>query len=234
MATTQTKVTLAPNLPVRMQVRYVDVFENDLTKNGGKGYGASVRLKGTVNGEDAVCYPKGAAWAVLKALQAGGVVAPGEYDDDPAEKYSIPVANGDATLVLEHLPGDKYSNFKATAALYGAPASAPPANGKAPVSIGGPLPYEAEPGPERAVEAAHVADSARQRQATQPAPSPNAAGPATARPTFAAMAAQYAECFTVALQHAQEAQAIADVAIDLQGLSAIAATLYIARRDRGV
>lgn len=218
MATTQTKVTLAPNIPIRMQVRYVDVFENDLTKNGGKGYGASVRLKGTVNGEDAVCYPKGAAWAVLKALQAGGVVAPGEYDDDPAEKYSIPVANGDATLVLEHLPGDKYSNFKATAAGHGAPAPAPPTNGKAPVSIGGPLPYEATLAP------------------TGPSTLPLDDTPARppAQPTFAAMAAQYAECFTVALQHAQEAQKIADVAIDLAGLSAIAATLFIQRTQRGV
>lgn len=206
------KIQLAPNVPARMTIRYVDVYPNDTTKNNGQGYGASVRLKGTAaDGGEAVCYPKGKAWAVLKALVAGGVVAPGEYDDDPEKSYSIGVVNGDAELVLEQKPGEKYANFKATAAgALAPPAPAPVRAGtkeshKEPHSEGGPLPYEV------------------------PA---DAAGTPTA-PDFAALVDRYEECFGVALSQANVAKQ-RGLPLTGEAIAAVAATLFIERNRRGI
>lgn len=154
MTATMNKVVLAPNVPVRMHLRYVDVWPNDTTKNNGAGYGASVRLKGEIDGQEAVVYPKGKAWAVIKALVDGGVVAPGEYEEDPDQKYSITVAHRDVTIWLEQMAGQRYADFKARCEGAGAPTPAP-ANGApkpqaatrvaAPVSHGPQVPGLDEP-----------------------------------------------------------------------------------------
>ena len=108
-------VKLAPNVPLQMQIRFIDVWPNDPSKDpNGVGYGASLSLKGLINGEEGKCYPKGKLWAVLKALKAGGVIDPaGQYDEEPAEKYSIPVQTADVSLVLEQLAGQRYPEFRA-------------------------------------------------------------------------------------------------------------------------
>lgn len=149
MGTTATqhndRLALAINVPVAFSIKYLDVFPDS-----GNGYGASVRMKGTANGADAVCYLPGKAWANLKALKLAGVIDPaGEYDEEPTEKYSIPVLVKDVTVCRQQMPGQKYADLVVTpAGAPGAmtvrpapaaptPSASAPAAGKQPHTAGG-------------------------------------------------------------------------------------------------
>lgn len=146
-----TTIKLAPNVPFRMTVRYVDVWPNDTTKNAGKGYGPSLCLTGANPAGEAVrFYPPGKLPVALAALTLGGVIAPGQYSLDPAQKYNIPVQRGDVEIVLEQGPGDKYAEIavnghrgdspNGTPPTQAVPQAAAPASQKQPVSYGGPVP----------------------------------------------------------------------------------------------
>jgi len=210
-------IALAPNVPIQMQVKWVDVWANDPTKNDGKGYGASLSLKGIVDGETVKLYPKGKLWAVLKALKAGGVIDPaGQYDEEPAEKYSIPVQTADVTLVLEQLAGQRYPEFRAVP-VNGrptAPQTAKPVSGGAPKeahSIGGPLPWETE----------------------EPAATPTPVGAAASGDAWETMRQRYLDCVDVAIVACKAINA-ADIPVDGAAVSSMAATLFIRRSERGV
>src|SRR5258708_21630360 len=98
---------LAPNVPVIMEVKFCDVYPNDPAKNNGKGYGSSVSLRGFVDGEDVRVYPKGFTDRTLRTLISADVIELGTYYDDPEEKYSIPVLDGnDAQVFLFQPSGD--------------------------------------------------------------------------------------------------------------------------------
>lgn len=103
---------MAPNVPITMTIKYVDVWPNDTTKNNGKGYGPSLSLRGTVNGQDCRVYPKGFLDRNLQRLMQANVIELGAYATDPEVKYSIPVLNGeDIQLELEQPAGEKYPAF---------------------------------------------------------------------------------------------------------------------------
>jgi hypothetical protein len=108
------KVDMLTNVPIRMSIKYIDVYPDS-----GKGYGASMRLKGTIDGADAIVYPKGKVWAAVKAMKAAGVIdSGGEYAN-----FSINTC-GEARTV---------------------PATPKPVSTtKQPTNIGGPLPWEQE------------------------------------------------------------------------------------------
>lgn len=105
---------LAPNVPVVMEIKYVDIYPNDTAKNNGKGYGSSVSLRGFVDGVDARMYPKGFTDRTLRILISADVIELGTYDDDPEEKYSIPVLDGkQVQLLMEQPAGERYAAFTA-------------------------------------------------------------------------------------------------------------------------
>src|SRR5258708_7816493 len=105
---------LAPNVPVIMEVKFCDVYPNDPAKNNGKGYGSSVSLRGFVDGEDVRVYPKGFTDRTLRTLISADVIELGTYDDDPEEKYSIPVLDGkNVQLLMEQPAGERYPAFVA-------------------------------------------------------------------------------------------------------------------------
>src|SRR5687768_16484897 len=104
------RLTLAINVPVAFSIQYLDVYPDS-----GKGYGSSVRMKGTANGSDAVCYLPGKTWANLKALKLAGVIdADGQYEEEPTEKYSIPVLIKDVTVCRQQMPGQKFADLVVT------------------------------------------------------------------------------------------------------------------------
>lgn len=107
-----TTLPMAPNVPITMTIKYIDVWPNDTTKNNGKGYGPSLSLRGTVNGQDCRVYPKGFLDRNLQRLMQANVIEMGAYATDPEAKYSIPVLDGDEIqLVLEQPAGEKYPAF---------------------------------------------------------------------------------------------------------------------------
>jgi hypothetical protein len=108
-----TTLQMTVNKPMQAVIKYVNVWPNDTTKNSGKGYGASLNLKGTFDGTpDASVYPKGFLNRNIQALVDAGVIEDGNYPHDPAERYSIPVVTSDVTLLLEQNAGEKYPTFK--------------------------------------------------------------------------------------------------------------------------
>ncbi len=109
--------TMTVNVPVTMRPKFVDVYANDISKNGGKGYGSQVSMKGTVDGKDELIYLKGFTNDNVGQLVDAGVIAPTHYDHDPAEKYNIPViGKHEITLVLEQPAGQKWPKMKITSA----------------------------------------------------------------------------------------------------------------------
>lgn len=105
---------MAPNVPITMTIKYVDVWPNDKSKNNGKGYGPSLALRGTVDGQDCRVYPKGFLDRNLQRLMQADVIELGSYATDPEAKYSIPVNDGeDIQLELEQPAGEKYPAFVA-------------------------------------------------------------------------------------------------------------------------
>lgn len=97
------------NVPFQMQLKYIDVWPNDPSKNNGRGYGPSLALRGDINGVDSRVYPKGFCDANIDAMVNAGIIAADTYDYDPAEKYSIKVKNGDITITLSQPAGEKYA-----------------------------------------------------------------------------------------------------------------------------
>lgn len=109
-----TTLQMAPNVPITMTIKYVDVWPNDTSKNNGKGYGPSLALRGTVDGQDCRVYPKGFLDRNLQRLMQADVIELGSYATDPEAKYSIPVNDGeDIQLELEQPAGEKYPAFVA-------------------------------------------------------------------------------------------------------------------------
>lgn len=97
-----------------MEVKFCDVYPNDPAKNNGKGYGSSVSLRGFVDGEDVRVYPKGFTDRTLRTLISADVIELGTYDDDPGEKYSIPVLDGkQVQLLMDQPAGERYAAFTA-------------------------------------------------------------------------------------------------------------------------
>ena len=136
MGTTATgarKLQLTINVPQPMTLRYLDVYPDS-----GQGYGPSLKAKGTVDGEDVILYVPGKLWAALKALKAAGVIADGQYDEEPTERYNIPVLVPEIVITREQKPGAKYAEIVVQAA--GAAKPAPKANGKEGHTLGGPIP----------------------------------------------------------------------------------------------
>lgn len=134
-----TTIPLAPNVPQPISIKYVDIFPNDTTKNNGVGYGPSLRLKGTIDGQEAQVYPKGFLDANLRTLINAGVIAAGTYSDDPTEKYTIPVEAGKVTVMMAQPAGERYAKF-----VVSSPATPVPTTkgGKLAVNMGPPLPNE--------------------------------------------------------------------------------------------
>jgi hypothetical protein len=204
------------NVPVPIRVKFVDVYANDTTKNGGKGYGSQVAVKGDINGATETIYLKGFTDANLNQLQQAGVIAAGAYDADPAQKYNIPVSGKhEVTLVLEQPAGQRYPKLKISA-NGAAPPSPPAVQNTSRSTVGNalePEPYGSLPGDE--VE-------------TGGPPSSNGSVGG-----FEGLLEKYGECFTEAAGFAQRVHKMG-IPVDLSGISAIAATLYISRKDARV
>lgn len=128
------KLQMVPNKPERFQIKYVNVYPGK--ERDGKTFAPQVGLKGKHNGADAVCYMNGAVWAAIKALVAGGVIDPGQYDENPTESYSIPVNVEDVTLLREQQAGQKFPEWVIR-----------PADGTAPPPRPAPTPPASHAGP---------------------------------------------------------------------------------------
>lgn len=140
------KYVATVNVPFAMKIKYVDVWPNNTEQNDGKGYGASLSLRGDIDGADAKFYPKGFLDANLIGMANAGIIAgdaAAGSNLDPAEKYSIPVVNGDVTITLSQPAGERYAKTVFATAKSGngkPPAQATPATPSR--NIGGPLPGE--------------------------------------------------------------------------------------------
>lgn len=203
------KVDMLTNVPIRMSIKYIDVYPDS-----GKGYGASMRLKGTIDGAEAIVYPKGKVWAAVKALKAAGVIdAGGEYEDEPVEKYSIPVKQADVEIVMKQGPGEKYASFTVNGGGNAAPASPNPrAVAKTPQSIGPALPWEQD-----------VDDTFARAETGAP--------PAAAAPDakWNEMLSLYDRCVTKAMAFCTTLKIT-----DQQAVVAMTATLFIEANKRGI
>jgi hypothetical protein len=136
---TDNKIQLLTNVAVSMQIKYIDVYPDS-----GKGYGASMRLKGFVDGAEAIIYPRGKVWAAIKALKGAGVIDPnGEYEEEPQEKYAIPVkVTAPVEMCMKQGPGEKYATFVVASDL----SSSSQTRHTAHNTQGPALPYEQETG----------------------------------------------------------------------------------------
>lgn len=102
------------NVPVTTDIRFVDVRPGK--PYDGKMLPPQVSIKGTFDGVQTIAYLKGKVWANIKALVAGGVIAPewAERTDEleaVTEAVSIPVLNGAVTATLRKMPSDKWENM---------------------------------------------------------------------------------------------------------------------------
>lgn len=201
----QNKVDLLTNVPIRMSIKYIDVFPNDTSKNQGKGYGASMRFKGTIDGADAVLYPRGAVWAAVKALKAAGVIAESEYDEDPSEKYSIAVRHSDVELCMKQNAGERYASFTVT-------------------TVGAATPVTtSRPHNTQGAHIPGIDDSPFPPKETGAPPQIGTDGPWNAMLEF------YERCLTRANSYCQ-----ANRIVDQQAIVAMTATLFIEANKRGL
>lgn len=151
------------NVPFHMTLKYVDVWPNDPSKDPrGKGYGASLALRGDINGEDCRVYPKGFLDANLNAMVNAGIIAApesGDFDYDPAEKYSVKVRHADIVVTLSQPAGEKYAMTVFSTNGVAPVQSTPKPTGKQPVNIGAPLPgeYDEPPHPAETYSQTHSA-----------------------------------------------------------------------------
>jgi hypothetical protein len=188
------------NKPMQAVIKYVNVWPNDTTKNSGKGYGASLNLKGTFDGTpDASVYPKGFLNRNIQALVDAGVIEDGNYPHDPAERYSIPVVTSDVTLILEQNAGEKYPSFKVLANLDRAREGDP-----APKTNGAPPKAEPYESPRRL-------------------PNEEPTG-------FSEILKQYDECISESIGFAHRIVKAGIPGVDGSTVSSLAATLMIARQ----
>lgn len=215
-----TTLPLAPNVPVAISLRYIDVWPNDMSKNNGKGFGASLALTGTVDGQDRRVYPKGFLDRNLGVLAAAGVIAPSSYDHDPAKKYSIPVLTPHVVVCMEQPAGERWPSFVVRDARGGQGAgdgratSAAPAAPAAPVAP--PDPYRHPTPLETPRELAHHAPT------SAPTPAPSETGGKLQQ-----AARQYASTLTWVLDHVVPKLADRDIPCDAAGINAVVATILI-------
>ena len=207
-ATKSAKFEMTVNMPVVMDIRYVDVWPD---KNG---YGSQVSVKGAVHGETVTIYLKGKTWANLKALQAGGVI--GAYDksvEEPSEKVNLPVLHGHGvTLTRQQGPKDKY------ATLVVDHPGAPLAQSRAPAPEFGELPGMDDDDLPPPVDEAY-----------EPATVSNVAAPGNAK--LESLFRLYDAC----LEHAHTCYCDdIEEKPNGQAIAAMAATLFIAAKDRGI
>lgn len=211
-----TKLSLAPNMPVVMDIRYVDVYPQKTV--GAQVYGAQVSLKGVIDGASTIIYLPGKPWANLKALMLAGVI--GEYDssiEDPPEKVNVPVLNGSSvTLCRRQLAGERFATL--VVETDGVPSREP----------GKPSQPSRTGTAKQAVEDYEVGDLPDEPPPVEEAFRETAKRPAPAAGKLAALFAVYDACW-------DHAVALAEQHIDLEpDVSAIAATLYISAKDRGI
>jgi hypothetical protein len=96
---------LETNLPLTISAK-------DCAIVAGK-FGAQVRLRGKVEGEDAMIFLPGKVWANLKSLRAAGVVPMEEYNEEPTEgeTVEVPLLVQEFELVSRKTAADKYANL---------------------------------------------------------------------------------------------------------------------------
>jgi hypothetical protein len=203
------------NVPVQMQIKYVDVYANDTTKNAGKGYGSQVAVKGTINGSTETIYLKGFTDANLSQLQSAGVIASGSYDADPAQKYNIPVSGKSAvTLVLNQPAGQKYPKLAITGDT---PTPAPTSNGT----------------PKSTAPVASALSQNEHNVGWLPGDEVETGGAPGSVTPFDGLLERYGECLTEAAGFGQRINKLG-IPIDGSAVAAIAATIFIARNQKGV
>lgn len=112
MPTEVKKYTPTVNVAFAMKLRYIDVWPNNTEKNGGKGYGSQVAIRGEIDGVDQRVYLKGFTDANIDGMVNAGIIAATDYNYDPAEKYSIPVKSGDITVTASQPAGEKHAKMK--------------------------------------------------------------------------------------------------------------------------
>lgn len=222
MAVTTYKPTI--NVPFAMRIKWVDVFPNDPAKN----YGPSLALRGDINGEDCRVYPKGFLDANLGAMVNAGIIeAPsvGDFDYEPAEKYSIPVVQGAVTITLSQPAGEKYAKTVFLTATGKPPVSAPAAVSR-PRTIGT-LPGD-EPGYLEAV--ANEGSAAPNFATTGREPGPDyTAQVRTSK--LQQVEQQYACALTWVLDNVVPKLTRADIPLDMSGINAAVATLLIGSKS---
>lgn len=225
MPATVAKYTPMVNVPFAMQLKYIDVWPNDTTKNSGKGYGPSLALRGDIGGADSRVYPKGFCDANIDAMVNAGVIGVDDYDYDPTEKYSIPVKNGDIIITLSQPAGEKYAKTvfalanQITVGTSAQPAPRKNNNVKGPHEFGGPLPGEMEDGyMESLTGGADQSSTGRQTQAAFVSAVPSRANKAQR---------DYADHLEWVLKEVTPKLSAQDIPVDMAGINAAVATLMI-------
>jgi hypothetical protein len=201
------------NVQVQMQIKYVDVYANDTTKNAGKGYGSQVAVKGTINGSTETIYLKGFTDANLSQLQSAGVIASGSYDADPAQKYNIPVSGKSAvTLVLNQPAGQKYPKLAITGDT---PTPAPTSNGT----------------PKSTAPVASALSQNEHNVGWLPGDEVETGAPPATNGKLGALRTTHARCFREVIENYVPVAAKAGLEISLEGASALTFQLYKMETD---
>lgn len=107
------------NVPVNVDIRFVDVRPGKLWNDPNKGQvklPAQVSIKGTLGGTETIAFLKGKVWVNVKALATAGVIAPewaSKTDElEAVDKVtSLPVLHGKVTATLQKLAGDRWENM---------------------------------------------------------------------------------------------------------------------------
>lgn len=96
---------LETNIPLTIEAK-------DCAIVAGK-FGAQVRLRGKVEGEDAMIFLPGKVWANLKSLRSAGVVPMEEFNEEPTEGevVEVPLLVQEFELVSRKTASDKYANL---------------------------------------------------------------------------------------------------------------------------
>lgn len=193
---------MTTNIPVHASLKFADIVPGN--------FGPQVRLKGTFDGAEGMLFLPGKVWANLKALKSAGVVAPGEYNEEPESPVELPLLHRDVVLTRSQPAGAKYADLVVETNGKAPPQTAP--NGKQPVNLGGPLPgeYDDEPAPYH--------------------DEPAAVSPAKA------MLSLYRECFAESLRIVRALNDDPKVALEFtaDNVCSIAATLYIQAQMKGI
>jgi hypothetical protein len=201
---------LAPNIPVDINVQYCDIVPGN--------FGPQVRLKGSIDGEESLVFLPGKVWANLKALRSAGAIdASQEVNEEPEKAEAVAMLAKSLRLNLVKGASDKYANLDVRIIGNGAPKPAPSSNGT----------------PKSTAPVASALSQNEHNVGWLPGDEVETGGAPGGVTPFDGLLERYGECLTEAAGFGQRINKLG-IPIDGSAVAAIAATIFIARNQKGV